>query len=110
MDTIIIKIGKKYSFIKINEIKWIESDSGYIKIHSDNKSYIVRMTLQDFESKLVSNNLIRISRSKMINMIKIKEVIDSEKSNDFTVVLNDNTALKWGRRYRGNFPALPIIK
>ena len=110
MDTIIIKIGKRYSFIKVNDIKWIESDSGYIKIHSDTKNFIVRMTLQDFESKLVSENLIRISRSKIINMIKIKEVIDSEKSNDFTVVLNDNTSLKWGRRYRENFPTLPLIK
>ena len=110
METIIVKIGKKYSFLRMDEIKWVESDNGYIKIHIDDKYYLVRMSLQNFKKKLDSKNMIQISRSKIINTLKIKEIIDSDSSHDFTVVLKDDTALKWGRHYRENFPTLPLIK
>ena len=110
METVIVKIGRKYSFVKLDEIKWIESDRGYLKIFVENKYYIVRMTLKEITKKLDTLKFIRISRSKVINIFKIKEVIDSENANDYVVVLNDNTMLKWGRRYRNNFPEFLLIK
>ena len=110
MDTIIVKVGKKYSFLKKDDIKWIESDNGYLKIYIEDKYHILLMTLKDFEEKLNSENFIRISRSNIINVLMVKEMIDSDKSNDFKVIMNDNTTLKWGRRYRNNFPDLLLLK
>ena len=109
-ETIIIKAGKKYSFIKTDKIKWIESDSGYLKIYVEDKYYVVAMTLQNIEKKLDPYNFKRISRSKIINVLKIKEMTDSEDSNEFTVILSDSTILKWARRYRSNFPKLLLLK
>ncbi len=110
MDTMIVKTGKKYSFLKMDDINWIESDKGYLKIHVDNKYYVAAMSLQDINSKLDPNCFTRISRSMIINILKIKEMIDSEKSSDFTVILDDSTVLKWARQYRKNFPDLLLVK
>ena len=110
METIIVKIGRKYSFVNTDEIRWIESDKGYLRIVVEDNYYIVRMTLKEIIKKLDSVKFTRISRSKIINIFKIKEVIDSENANEFIVVLNDSTVLKWGRRYRNNFPGFPIFK
>lgn len=110
MDRIIVKAGKKYSFLKKNEIKWIESDNGYLKVHIDDNYYVIAMSLHEMENKLNSENFVRISRSKIINILKIKEVVDSEDSNNYTVTLNDSTVLNWARRYRNNFPNLLLFK
>lgn len=110
METIIVKIGRKYSFLNMNEIKWIESESGYLKIFVDGNYYLIRMTLKDVIKKLDPSKFIRISRSKIINILKIKEMMDSEKGNDYTVILNDNTSMKWAKQYRKNFPDFLLIK
>ncbi len=110
METIIVKVGKKYSFIKMDEIVWIESDKGYLKIHINNNYFTLKMTLHAIMKKLNSKKFIRVNRSNIINVFKIKEMIDSQKSNDYTVILNDNTKLKWARFYRKNFPSLLLLK
>ncbi len=108
-QTIIVKTGKKYSFINMSDINWIESDNGYLKIHLDDSYYIVTMTLSNIKEKINSNNFIRINRSNIINISKVKEMVATEKTNDYKVILKDKTILKWGRRYRSNFPASLLI-
>ena len=101
---IIVKIGRKYSFIRTDEIKWIESEKGYLKIYVGNEHYLVTMSLKGIKKKLDSENFIRINRSNIINVSMIKEMIGSDNSKDYKVILKDKTVLKWGRRYRTNFP------
>lgn len=110
METIIFKMGRKYSFVKRNEINWIESSNGILKIYVDNKYFIAKTSLQGLKNKLPSETFIQISRSIIVNLQKVKELINSGKSNELVVVLNDSTTLKWGRRYRENFPELLLIK
>lgn len=110
MEMIIFKDGRKYYFVKRNEIKWIESCNGILKIHVNDKYFISKMTLQNLKEKLSSDNFIQISRSKIINLQNIKELINIGTSNDFDVILDDSTVLKWGRRYKKNFPELLLIK
>ena len=110
MERIIVKVGKRYSFLNTDDISWVESDNGYLRIHIKDKYHVILMTLKEFQKKLNSENFIRISRSYIINILMIKEMIDSDKSNDYKVVLNDNTILKWSRRFRTNFPDLLLLK
>lgn len=110
MKKIIVKIGKKYSFVNMNEIKWIESDKGYLKIFVDDNYFLVKMSLKEIMTKLDSNDFIRISQSRIINALKIKEMTDSNRGNEFSVLLNDNTRFQWGRHYRKNFPGYLLLK
>lgn len=110
MEMLIIKIGKKYFFLNKNKIDWIESEGSYLKIHTENKYYIIRMSLIDIESKLNSDIFIRINRSTIININKVKELTDTKQSTEFVVVLNNETILKWKRRYRKNFPETLLVK
>ena len=70
MDIMILKMGKKYSFVKGSDINWIESNKGILKIHVDKKYYIVKISLQELKSKLSSDDFIQISRSKIITFTK----------------------------------------
>ncbi len=107
---IIIKVGKRYFFIKPEEILWLEADRGYVKIHLGERYYTVSMSLQEMEKKLNPERFIRISKSHIINLMMVQQLTDSQMSHEFTVKLKDNTELTWGRGYRKNFPRRLVIK
>ena len=110
MDTLIIKTGKKYSFIEIDAIKWIESEQKYLKIYVKNNYYILKMNLKEILKYLDNEKFIRISHFRIININKIKEIIDSDKSDNFIVKLKDNSILNWTQKYRDNFPKFPVLQ
>ncbi len=110
LDKIIIKIGRKYYFLDKSSIDWIEADEGYIKVHSNQKYFHLRMTLRDIEKKLNSDYFIRINRSTIVNMQKIKELETGQQSTEFIVRLENDVRLNWRRQYRKNFPVSMVYK
>ncbi len=74
-ERIFLKIRKIPQTIKIDEIKYINSDSQYSKIYLKNSCKLtVRKTLRDWESVLPENEFIRIHRSKMVNINYVKKI------------------------------------
>ncbi len=101
MEKFLVKVGRNYHFFDKEEIDWIESDGNYLKIFIGDESYILRMTLKTVEQKLNTNFFMRINRSTIINTNRIKQLLDINKS-EFTVVLDNERTLKWGRHYKKN--------
>ncbi len=60
--------------IPVNHILYIETDSRFILIHTDNKVYKHSNTLNKLEKDLIDNNFYRCHRSYLINLNKVKNV------------------------------------
>ncbi len=101
MEKFLIKIGRKHLFFDKREIDMVEADSNYIRVFVNDRSYIIRNTLRSVEEKLDPDVFMRINRSTIINVDRIRELIENEK-NEYEVILKDKKTIKWGRQYRKN--------
>lgn len=96
-----VKLGSAYHLVDINAVVWIESDGNYVRLHVPQRSYLIRETLTGMEQKLDGDQFVRINRSIIVNIDRIKE-LRSHKKSDYMVVLDNNKSWIWGRRFREN--------
>ena len=98
-DVIYVKSDYKIVRIAIDNIRYIEAMSEYLKISCDDKekSVIVLLSMKKIEEHLPSSKFMRIHRSFIINLNKISEV----KKNH--VVMEGDTSLPIGDNYKDAF-------
>lgn len=63
--------------VKIKDIFYIEAERNYCRIFTNNKEYLVVMTLKEMDRKLPAKHFLRIHRSFIINISQITEVATS---------------------------------
>lgn len=98
----IIRQSGRIFFLKINQIEYIEASGNYMKIHSNDESYLLRDTLNAMEKKLDPENFIRIHRSVIVNIEFIKE-IKPWFNGEYLVFLKNGTKLTSSKTYKNNF-------
>ena len=89
----------RFILIKNTEVDWIESAGNYARLHARGASYLVRMTMSDLERKLDPRTFVRIHRTAIVNIDRIREIAPGSHG-DFDVVLNNGHNLKLSRNYR----------
>ena len=68
---IYLQDGKNVYKVLCNDIFYFEGYGEYVKVYTSVKTFLVRETLSDFESKLPENSFIRIHKSYIINLDKV---------------------------------------
>lgn len=97
-DALFFKTEHKVVRININDIKYVEGMSEYLKIYIDGqKPLVVLLSMKKLEERLPANSFMRIHRSYIINLKKIKEV------NKNRVIMDTDTYLPLGDLYRESF-------
>jgi len=91
--TIHIKEGKKTHSYKADEIILIESMRDYTKIHTNESNLIIKATLHRFEELLPDESFIRIHKSFIIS-------IDKVKAYSPTFVMINNKRIPIGKIYK----------
>ena len=102
LDRLIVKTEGRIFFIKTDEITWIGAAGNYVSLHVSKDEHLVRDTMHGMESKLDPNKFIRIHRSTIVNLERIKE-IQPWFNGEYLVILNDDTRLTMSRKYRERF-------
>lgn len=96
-----IKNSGKISFVDYKEILWIEGYDYCIKVHTADKSHVVRASLKEMETKLKAHRFVRVSKSAIVNMIMVKE-IEPYFNNELMLTLSNQEKIKVSRSYRPN--------
>ena len=104
-DRILVRIGRSYRLLMIEDIQWVEAQGNYLRIHLKDDSVLVRYALCKIEEKLDSRLFARINRSTIVRTDLIRELRSIDGSG-FRVVVNEDMSWKWGRRYRNNLDKL----
>lgn len=99
LDRITIKSSDHIYFIKVEDIDWIEADDNYVRIHSNDKTHLLRETMKNLETTLNPSAFLRIHRSAIVNMDRIKE-IQQWFNNEYVVILKNGKELTMSRGYR----------
>jgi two-component system LytT family response regulator len=84
------------------QIDWVESDDKYVRIHSSNKSYLIRQTLNSLERELDPHLFARIHRSNIVNLTRVKE-LKPFFNGEYILVLSDGKKLMLSRNYKTRF-------
>jgi two-component system, LytTR family, response regulator len=96
---LLIKTSKRIFFVEMNEIDWIEVAGDYVLVHTRGEKYIVRETMNDMEQNLDPACFVRIHRSTIVNIDRIKE-LQPHYRGDYVVILHSGLKLTLGRTYR----------
>lgn len=99
LERLAIKTAGRVYFVTTAEIDWIEAADNYVRLHTGNESHLVRETMNALETKLDPARFVRIHRSTMINLERIKE-LKPWFHGEYIVILRDGTQLTLSRRYR----------
>lgn len=97
-----IKLTGRTILLPVDEIDWIETYGNYLKVHTGRESHLIRMTMQSLETKLDPEKFIRVHRSVMVNVEKIKEIYP-RSNGDQDLVLQNGKQLMLSRNYRDKF-------
>jgi two-component system LytT family response regulator len=99
LDRLAIKSAGRIVFVKIEEIDWIEAAGNYVKLHVGEEMHLHRETMSGMESKLSPDQFLRIHRSTIVNIDRIKE-IQPYFNGEHIVILDEKTKLTMSRRNR----------
>jgi two-component system LytT family response regulator len=92
LERIVIKDGPKISVVQVNDIKYLEAQDDYIMIYSGEGKFLKQKTMKYFEEHLNSADFVRIHRSYIASVKRIKKIELLEKEN-YQIILEDKTAL-----------------
>jgi two-component system LytT family response regulator len=99
LNRLMIKLASRVVLLKVSDIDWIEADGNYAKLHVGRKSHLLREKMHDLEARLNPQKFVRIHRSIIVNLDRIKEM-HPHFNGDFIVVLEDGVQLKLSRSRR----------
>ena len=101
VERIFIKDSGFIKIVEISAIDYIESSGNYVTIHSQKKSYLHRQTMKKMEESLDSRKFVRVHRSYIVHISKIKS-LTALSGGDYTIHLKDNSTVTLSRRYKEN--------
>jgi two-component system LytT family response regulator len=96
---LVIRSAGRILFLRVEEIDWLEAADNYVHIHAGRESHLMRKTLQSLEDCLDPKQFLRIHRSTIVNLDRIRE-LKPAFHGDYAVFLRDGTELTLSRNYR----------
>jgi two-component system LytT family response regulator len=105
LERLVIKSAGRVFFLKTDEIDWIEAAANYVRLHVGRDSHLLRETMNALEARLDSEKFLRIHRSTIVNIERIKELHPLFRG-EHLVILHDGTRLTLGRNYRDRLQSL----
>ncbi|HKB88902.1 MAG TPA: LytTR family DNA-binding domain-containing protein, partial [Opitutaceae bacterium] len=98
-DRILLKSSGEIFFLKPEEIDWIEAEGDYMKFHVAGRSHLLRETMARLEARLDGRTFIRIHRSTIVNIDRVRK-LSPTFAGEYAVVLQDGTKLRLSRGYQ----------
>lgn len=98
-ERLVVKSAGRIMFVRSDEIDWVEAADNYVRLHVGPDTHVLRETLGSFETRLDTSRFVRIHRSTLVNVDRMKE-LQPWFHGDYIVILQDGTRLNLSRTYR----------
>ena len=95
-------------FVKPDDIDWIEAADNYVILHRGKETHIVRMTMNALLTRLDPARFLRIHRSTIVNLERIRELRPWFRG-DYQVILRDGTELTLTKTHRPNLKSRLLL-
>lgn len=99
LDCFVAKSKGRVIFVRSAEIDWIETANNYVKLHVADEVHHMRETMANIEARLPGDRFLRISRSAIVNLERMRE-LQRLPNNGYAVILKNGDRLSLSRGYR----------
>jgi len=100
VERLVVPIATGELVIPVAEIDWISADDYYTRLHVGAKSHLLRESLASLETRLDPRRFVRVHRSAIVQIDRIRELHGEE------VVLRDGVRVAVSRRRRAAIEGL----
>jgi len=94
-----VKSGNRVLLVNTGEVDWLAADDYYVKLHVGGKTHLLRVSMNDLETRLDPQRFLRIHRSTIINCARLKGMCQ-HANGEHTVLLSTGEELKVSRSRR----------
>jgi two-component system LytT family response regulator len=98
-DTLIATTGRRSVVIAIAEIDWVEAQDYCVLVHTGKMSYLLRDSIRRLEPRLAAHGFVRVHRSAMVNLARVRE-FRRPAQREWFLVLEGGAELPVSRRLR----------
>jgi two-component system, LytTR family, response regulator len=102
LSRIPIKVKNGIIFIPVDGILWIEAADKYVELHTAERNYLARQTIQSLDESLDPKQFVRIHRSTIVRKAAVRG-LHPLFHGDYLVRLNNGTELTLSRNFRESF-------
>jgi two-component system, LytTR family, response regulator len=74
LERIPVPCKGRFVFVNVRDLDWIEAEGNYLRLHSNGTSHLIRGSMNEMEARLDRAKFMRIHRSTIINLQRIREV------------------------------------
>jgi len=100
-----IKTAGRVVLVNVDEIDWVEAAGNYVELKTNHGAYLLREGIGRVSARLDPGQFVRIHRSIIVNVRKIKELQPCNRG-EYMVVLKDGKQLSCSRSYRAKLQEL----
>jgi DNA-binding LytR/AlgR family response regulator len=94
-----VQIGSEKHRLILTDIRWMEAERDYVRVHMTGQAHLVNAMLGDMEKALDQSAFLRIHRSAIVRKDKVRAVLRGRFSAP-VLELDDGHRLPVGRKYR----------
>jgi two-component system LytT family response regulator len=94
-----VQIGSERRRLAVADIRWLEAERDYVRVHMGGHAHLVNAMLGDMEKALDAQAFLRIHRSAIVRKDKVRAVLRGRFSAP-VLELDDGHRLPVGRKYR----------
>lgn len=103
-ERLIVKSSGRVFFVRAEDIDWVEASGNYVKIHTKGEAHLLRESMKNMEAKLDPKTFVRIHRSAIVNIDRIKE-LEPWFHGEYVVIMRDGTRLTASRVFSDRLSA-----
>lgn len=98
MRQLVIRSGRSMIFVKPQELDWAEAEGKCVRLHMGKEFLTLKMSISALEAELDPAQFVRIHRSTLINVDRIRRVQPWDHRRTYQVTLQDGTRLVLSRK------------
>lgn len=96
---VVVKEQGQVLFLEIVDIDWVEAAGYYACLHVGSATHVIRRTLSELEGDLGEDRFVRIHRSVIVNLDRVRG-LELHDSGEYEVVLKSGVRLRLSRRFK----------
>ncbi len=85
---LLVPNGIRHTFVDVSEIDWIEAADYYACLHVGRSKFMLRETISQLSKTLDPSRFLRVHRSAIVNVGRVKEMVREGRSEMFVVLAN----------------------